>query len=172
MKSYLDACGVPTTRVGHAELPRLIMGIHPYDGCSYQDKQRDADNLQAFGRVAGVVEVLRHAVEEGITVAQVDHMIPDLNRLHLQAIWETQRLTGVQIGLLAYILIPVTLNGEMVTSSERAYSTFYACDEEAGGAAFREQLARDEILRYTLGGSMDNLGTPDKVPPYGSEDAA
>lgn len=172
MKSYLDACGVPTTRVGHTELPRLIMGIHPYDGCSYQDKPRDVDNLQAFGRVARVVEVLRYAVEEGITVAQVDHMIPDLNRLHLQAIWETQRLTGVQIGLLAYILIPVTLNGEMVASSERAHSTFYACDEGAGGAAFREQLARDEILRYTLNGSMDNLVTPDKVPPYGSEDAA
>ena len=173
MKSYLEACGVPTTRVGNTEFPRLVMGIHPYDGCSYQDQQRDAENLRAFGRVDGVVEVLRYAVEEeGITVAQVDHMYPNLNRLHLQAIWETERILDVQIGLVAYVLIPVTLDGEMVAYSDRAHATLYAYDEEAGGEAFREQLERDEILRYTLGGSMDNLVTPDKVPLYSPDDAA
>ena len=172
MKSYLEACRVPTTRVGNCELPRLVMGIHPYDGVSYQDRQRDAENLQAFGRVDGVVEVLRYAVEEeGLTVAQVDHMIPDLNRLHLQAIWEIERLVGAQIGLLAYILIPVALDGEMVAYSERAHATFYARDEAVGGEAFREQLQRDEVLRYTLGGSMANLVTPQKVSPYGPEEA-
>jgi hypothetical protein len=172
MKGYLEACRVPTARIGNCELPRLVMGIHPYDGCSYQDKQRDTDNLRMFGRVDGVTEVLRYAVEEeGITVAQVDHMIPDLNRLHLQAIWETERLTGVQIGLIAYILVPVALDGEMVAYSERAHSTFYAHNEAAAGQAFREQLERDEILRYTLDGSMANLVTPQKVPPYGPKEA-
>ena len=173
MKSYLEACAVPTTRVGNAEVPRLMMGIHPYDGESYQDPQRDAENLRAFGRVDGVVEVLRYAVEEeGITVAQVDHMYPNLDRLHLQAIWETERITDTQIGLVAYILIPIALNGEVMAYSDRAHATLYAHDERAGGEAFREQLARDEILRYTLDGSMDNLVTPDRVPPYGPDDAA
>ena len=73
MKTYLEGCGVPTARVGEAEVPRLIMGIHPYDGCSYQSAGRDADNLRAFGQVHQVVEVLRYAVEEeGVTAAQVD----------------------------------------------------------------------------------------------------
>jgi hypothetical protein len=29
MKSYLEGCTVPTTQIGQAEIPRLIMGIHP-----------------------------------------------------------------------------------------------------------------------------------------------
>jgi len=173
MKSYLDASRVPAVRVGQAEIPRLIMGIHPYDGCSYQDPQTDEENLRAFGRVDPVVEVLRYAVEqEGITVAQVDHMFPNLNRLHLQAIWETERITDTQMGLVAYILIPITLNGELVAYSDRAHSTLYLHDQEAGGDAFREKLASDDILRYTLGGSMDNLVTPDTVPAYTPDDAA
>ena len=77
MKSYLEGCGVPTTRVGEAEVPRLI------------------------------------------TAAQVDHMLPNLDRLHPQAIWETEQHTDTQIGLLAYILIPITLDGEAMSYSQR-----------------------------------------------------
>ena len=172
MKSYLEGCGVPTTRVGEAEVPRLIMGIHPYDGCSYQSEERDADNLRAFGQVHQVVEVLRYAVEEeGVTAAQVDHMLPNLDRLHLQAIWETERHADTGIGLLAYILIPITLDGELMSYSERAHATFYANNERVGGAAFRDELEQDEILRYTLNGSWENLVTPDTVAPYTPDEA-
>lgn len=173
MKSYLEACGVPTARVGAAEVPRLIMGIHPYDGCSYQSAARDEENLRAFGRVERVVEVLAHAVtEEGLTVAQVDHMLPHLDRLHLQAIWETERQVGVRIGLLAYILIPVSLDGQVVSYSPKAHATFYAEGLRAAGAQFEEQVRRDEILRYTLQGSWENLVTPDKVAPFTPAEAA
>lgn len=173
MKSYLEGSSVPTAPLGAIEVPRLIMGIHPYDGCSYQDPVRDADNLRAFGQVERVVEVLAHAVtEEGLTVAQVDHMIPHLNRLHLQAIWETERQVDVQIGLLAYILIPVTLDGEMVAYSPKAHATFYAEGARRAGPAYHEELLRDEILRYTLDGSFDNLVTPAQAMPYTAEEAA
>lgn len=173
MKSYLEANSMPTTRVGNADLPRLIMGIHPYDGCSYQDPQRDEDNLKLFGRVDGVVDVLRYAVEEqGLTVAQVDHMLPELNRLHLQAIWETERLVGARIGMIAYILIPISLDGEMVSYSERAHSTLYAHDEKAAGSAYRRKIEEDLIFQYTIGGSMDNVITPAAVPPYSPDEAA
>lgn len=173
MKSYLEASGVPTVSIGAAQVPRLVMGIHPYDGCSYQDAERDADNLRRFGTVGQVVDVLRVAVEEfGVTTAQVDHMIPHLDRLHLQAVWETERRTDTQIGLLPYILIPVTLDGEIVSYAKQAHATFYAHDERVGGDAFREKIKQDEILRYTLAGSMDNLVTPDLVAPYTEEEAS
>lgn len=173
MKSYVDACGVPLTRLGHVDVPRLIMGIHPYDGCSYQNAARDRENLAAFGQVERVVEVLSHAVtEQGITAAQVDHMLPHLDRLHLQAIWETQRAVDVQIGLLAYILIPVTLDGEMVAYSPKAHATFYAEGEKLAGAAFHEHMHNDEILRYNLQGDMSNLVTPETVAPYTAQEAA
>ena len=173
MKSYLEACGVPTTCIGQAEVPRLIMGIHPYDGQSYVDRERDAENYRAFNRVRKVSEVLCYAVEQaGVTAAQVDHMVPVLNRLHLQAIWETEQETGIQIGLIAYILIPVTLDGEDVTYSDRAYATFYDQNERLGGDAFRTHVRQDEIVRYVLGGSLDALVTPKTVAPFTPGEAA
>lgn len=173
MKSYLEACGVPTTRIGEVEIPRLIMGIHPYDGCSYQNHHRDAANFQAFNRVSAVSEVLQYTVcEAGITAVQVDHMLPTLDRLHLQAIWETEQITDTQLGLLAYLLIPVSLDGEMVAYSQRAHATFYANDELIGGQAFRDHIRKDEIIRYVLGGSFDGMVTPETVQPYTPDEAS
>ena len=173
MKTYLEGCGVPTTRIGKAEVPRLIMGIHPYDGCSYQNKERDAANFRVFNRVQSVAEVLRYAVEEGgITAVQVDHMLPKLDRLHLQAIWETEQQTATQLGIVAYILIPVTLDGEIVSYSDRAHSTFYGRNAALAGQAFRDHFHRDAIIRYNLGDTFDGIVTPETVPPYTEEDAA
>ena len=173
MKSYLEAGGVPTTRIGQEEVPRLIMGIHPYDGCSYVDKDRDDENFRAFDRAGKVAEVLRYAVEEaGLTAVQVDHMIPILNRLHLQAIWETEQRVDVQLGLVAYILIPVSLNGEMMAYSDRAHATFYAHNADRAGDAFEAHIREDGIMHYLLGGSLEGLVTPDTVAPYTPEEAA
>jgi hypothetical protein len=149
------------------------MGIHPYDGVSYQDVERDAENLKLFGNVNPVADVIEHAVQNfGFTVAQVDHMNPELNRLHLQAIWETERRLSTSIGLLAYILIPITLDGEIVAYSERAHSTLFGYDLDAvGEEAYLEQVSKDEILKYTVGGTFDNLVTPKTVKPYSRADA-
>ncbi len=164
---------IPTTPLGKIDFPRLSMGIHPFDGVSYQDVQRDVENLALFGEVSPVADVIEHAVQNfGFTVTQVDHMIPELNRLHLQAIWETERRLKTEIGLLAYILIPIKLNGEIVSYSQRAHSTLFGYDLAAvGEEAYLEQVSRDEILRYTVGGTLDNLVTPKTVEPYSRAEA-
>ncbi|MDF1514560.1 MAG: hypothetical protein P1S60_12195 [Anaerolineae bacterium] len=167
MKTYLQANTLPTVKIGNVELPRLIMGIHPYDGCSYVDQMRDANNLKHFDRVQKVSPVIRYAVEqEGLSVVQCDHMIPNLNRLHLQAIWETERQIDTHIGLIAYILVPISLDGIDITYSERAHATLYQHDMRIGGAGFEEHIHSDEIIRYILGGSFDKLVTPETVPPF------
>ena len=172
MKTYLEGCGVPTIRVGAVEVPRLIMGIHPYDGCSYVSRERDQENARRFGRVAQVSEVLRYAVEEaGITAVQVDHMLPVRNRLHLQAVWETAQATETEIGLVAYILVPVMYQGQPVAWSKRAYATFYAHNERAGGQAFREHIRSDGIMHYLVEEAGGALATPETVAPYTEEDA-
>ena len=171
MKTYLEGCDLPTTRVGEAELPRLIMGIHPYDGVSYQNAERDEKNARTFDRVAKVSDVIRCAVEEaGITTVQVDHMLPVLNRLHLQALWETERVTQTELGLVAYILIPVMLDGEMCAYSPRAHATFYAHNERLGGEAFRAHIRTDPIVQYNIGSGK--LVTPETVAPYTKEEAS
>ena len=68
--------------------------------------------------------------------------------------------------------IPITLNGETVSYSERAHSTLFEYDLAAvGEEAYLEQLSRDEILKYTVGGTFENLVTPKTVEPYGRADA-
>jgi len=164
---------IPTTLLGKIDFPRLVMGLHPYDGVSYQDAERDAENLKLFSNVNPVADVIEHAVHNfGFSVTQVDHMIPELDRLHLQAIWEAERRLSTDIGLLAYILIPISLNGESVSYSERAHSTLFGYDLAAvGEEAYLEQVSRDEILKYTVGGNLDNLVTPKTVEPYSQADA-
>ena len=114
--------------------------------CSYQDSRRDAENLRQFDRAGEVAAIIRHAAEEeeGVTAVQVDHMAPELNRLHLQAVWEASREADIEIGLIAYILVPITLNGEMVSYSKRAHSTFYHHGKELGGDSFEEHIRQDE----------------------------
>jgi len=164
---------IPTTRFGKIEFPRLTMGIHPFDGVSYQDTRRDSENFKLFGEVNPVADVIAHAVQNfGFSVAQVDHMNPELNRLHLQAIWETEQRLQTEIGRLAYILIPITLNGEIIAYSERAHSTLFGYDlADVGEESYLAQIRQDKILEYTVGGSLDNLVTPTTVEPYSQVDA-
>ena len=88
-----------------------------------------------------------------------------------QAVWEAEQQTQTRMGMVAYILIPIMLDGEIISSSDRAYATFYAHNDKAGGAAFREHMHRDEIVRYSIGAN-GKLITPDITPPYTPDDAA
>jgi hypothetical protein len=173
MQSYLEACGVPTAKVGNVEVPRLIMGIHPYDGCSYQDKKRDAENFDAFSRVENVANVIKVAVDEaGITAVQVDHMVANLDRLHMQAVWEAEQQLQKKIAMVAYILVPIVLDGEIVSYSPKAHATFYQNNERLGGEKFRDKIRQDEIVRYVMGGSSADLITPEKAAPFTEAEAA
>jgi hypothetical protein len=172
VKSYLEGCGVPLTRIGDIEIPRLIMGIHPYDGCSYQDVATDDSNARAFSRAEQISEIISWTVREaGVTAVQVDHMNAALDRLHLQAVREAELKTQTSIGLVAYILIPIVLKGEVVAYSDRAHATFYDRNDRLAGAAFRQKIKDDEIVRYVLGGAAENLVTPDLIAPYTARDA-
>jgi hypothetical protein len=99
-------------------------------------------------------------------------MEPVLNRLHLQAIWEAERLAGVKLGLVAYLLVPIAFQGADVTYSQRAHATLYAGDRDAAGAAFEAKIRADDIMHYLLRGASDKLVTPETVPPFSPEEAA
>jgi len=173
VKSYLEGCGVPTTRLGETEVPRLMMGNHPFEGWSYVSRERDAWYRDYFCRVARIAEVLRFAVQQaGLTVTQVDHVLPERNRMHLQAIWEAGQDTGVEIGLLAYILTPVMFEGEMIVRSARTRATFYAHDERVGGEAFRTHIVHDPLVRRLLDERPEAFITSQTTPPYTPEEAA
>ena len=143
------------------------MGIHPFDGVSYKNKEIDKQNLKLFNTVSPVKKILEHAIKEHeFSFVQIDHMNPILNRMHLQAIYETELSLNKKIGLLAYILIPISLNGVLTSYSDKAYSTLYANDLLLAGNKYHKKIHDDEILKYNLGGNFKNLITPDKITPF------
>jgi hypothetical protein len=173
MKTYLEGCGVPTTRVGQTEVPRLIMGNHPYDGISYVSRERDGWNLGTFDRAAKISEVLRYAVEQaGLTLTWVAHERPVRNRLHLQAIWETEQETGIEIGMVAHMHIPVMFDGHPAMGTKRAYATLHAYNERLAGEAYRKHLDQDPIVSRVLKKRSQVWVTPETTPPFTADEAA
>ena len=159
---------IPTFRLNKLDFPKLSLGIHPYDGVSYKSDKEDSKNLKLFGTVNSIAEVIGHAVQNfGFRYVQVDHMNPDLNKLHLQAIWETERRLKTRLGLVAYILIPINLNGENISYSDRAHATLFKYDISAvGEQEYLAHIKRDKILEYTVGGTLNNLVTQKTTKPY------
>jgi hypothetical protein len=149
------------------------MGNHPYDGMSYISRERDAWNLRTFDRAAKVSEVLRYAVEQaGLTVTFVAHERPARNRLHLQAIWETAQETGVEIGLIAHIHIPVMFDGQPAMGTKRARATLYAHNERLAGEAYHKHLGQDPIINRVIKKRPQVWVTPETTPPLTADEAA
>ncbi|MEW6754625.1 MAG: hypothetical protein AB1505_27125 [Candidatus Latescibacterota bacterium] len=174
MRTYLQACRVPTTRVGCVEVPRLIMGIHPFDGCGYVSPERDRRMLEHFADVQRIAEVLAWVAGEGITMVQTDHMVPHLNRQHLTAVWKASVQAQIQIGTIPFLVVPLTLDGRPL-ETRRVYATFDYNAYARFGARYRAYLQRDPIVSYLTAGhgvEGDVLVSCDTVPPYSPEEVA
>ena len=172
MKSYLEACKVPTTRIGDVEIPRLIMGIHPFDGYGYIGPERDREMLDHFSEFQRIVDVLSYVAEQGITVVQTDHMEPHLNRQHLTAIWKSTSQTGIQLGTIPFLVVPITLDGQPI-DQRRVHATFDKNAYDLFGEEYRSYLGNDPIVDYVTGGhgaEEDVLVRFDQVPPYTREE--
>jgi hypothetical protein len=168
MQSYLEACTIPTAAIGGVRLPRLIMGIHPFDGYGYVSAARDADMLEHFAVFDRVVEVLRHGVEQGLTVVQADHMAVHLNRQHLAAVWRVQQLTGVGVGTVPFLVVPLTLDGRPI-QPRRMHATLDRNNHLAYGERYRQYLAQDPIIAYLASGhgvEDEALVRYEDVPAY------
>ena len=79
-------------------LPNLIMGLHPFDGVSYKNEKIDKKNLDLFQTTSSVSEVYEYVIKKyNLSMAQIDHMNPLLNRQHIQALQETEKKTKKKI---------------------------------------------------------------------------
>ena len=168
MKRYLEACRVPTVMIGEVEAPRLIMGLHPFDGYGYVSAERDRANLEYFSEFQRIVDILNYVAEEGIPFAQTDHMEPHLNRQHLVALWKSMSQTGIEIGTIPFLVVPVTLDGKPL-EHERVYATLDKNAYDQFGEAYRKYLKRDPIVEYQAGGQgggEDFLVDFERVPCY------
>ncbi len=168
MKTYLEACQVPTVAIGEVEVPRLIMGLHPFDGYGYISAEQDRRMSEHFSDIQRIIDVLDYVAKQGITVAQTDHMEPHLNRQHLAAIWRSSSQTGIEIGTIPFLVVPVTLHGKPL-DHERVYATFDKNAYDRYGEEYRDYLRGDPIVAYQAGGQGGGenfLVSFEDVPAY------
>ena len=149
-------------------LPNLIMGLHPFDGVSYKNEKIDKKNLDLFQTTSSVSEVYEYVIKKyNLSMAQIDHMNPLLNRQHIQALQETEKKTKKKINLLAYILIPVKYENKIISYSKRCHATLYDADmNHIGYEKYINKIHKDEILKYNLNGDYNNLITNQNTKPY------
>ena len=149
-------------------LPNLIMGLHPFDGVSYKNKKIDKKNLELFKNTYSVSKVYEYAIKKyNLSMAQIDHMNPILNRQHIQALQETEKRTKKKINLLAYILIPIKYEGKIISYSKRSHATLFHADmNHIGYEKYINKIYKDEILKYNMDGDYNNLITSKNTKPY------
>jgi hypothetical protein len=168
MKSYLEACKVPTVSIGQVEVPRLIMGIHPFDGYGYVSGERDQQMLAHFSQAERIAEVLGYVAGQGVTMVQTDHMALHLNRQHLVAVWKAMLLTDIAIGTIPFLVVPLVLDGRPL-DQRRMHATFDRRAYERFGKEYRDYIAQDPIVGYLTGGhgaEADAMVRFETTPPY------
>ena len=143
MRSYIDVCKVPFVNIAGKKVPKLIQGIHPFDGMTYISQEKDQECRRIYMDVTKTVEILRYAIlEAGIPVPQVDQDIPDLNRLHLSALTMIMEEAEIEIPVIPYIELPLRLKGEKL-DSKRIFSTYDQHNLRLGGEEYRDHFLND-----------------------------
>ena len=54
MNTNTNTNSIPNTKLGEIYFPKLVMGIHPFDGVSYKSSEQDRINLKMFGKSLNV----------------------------------------------------------------------------------------------------------------------
>ncbi len=175
MKTYLEACTIPTARIGSVEVPRLIMGIHPFDGYGYVGGDKDVFNADHFSHFDRIVQVISWVASQGITAVQTDHTALHLDRQQLVAVWKASQQLGVSLATVPFIFIPVTLDGQAL-DNRRIYATLDRAAWDLAGDTYRDYLKADPIVQYMGSGhgadSEDFLVYHEEVPPFTHDEFA
>ena len=162
-------CKVPLVNIAGKRVPKLIQGIHPFDGMTYISQEKDQECRRTYMDVTKTVEILRYAIlEAGIPVPQVDQDIPDLNRLHLSALTMIMEEEEIEIPVIPYIELPLRLRGEKL-DPRRIFATYDQHNLRLGGEEYRDHFLNDPIVHYRAR-SKEDIVTCDKVKPYSSEE--
>ena len=162
-------CKVPLVNIAGKRVPKLIQGIHPFDGMTYISAEKDQECRRTYMDVTKTVEILRYAIlEAGIPVPQVDQDIPDLNRLHLSALTMIMEEEEIEIPVIPYIELPLRLKGKKL-DPKRIFATYDQHNLRLGGEEYRDHFLNDPIVHYRAK-SREEIITCDKVEPYSSDE--
>jgi hypothetical protein len=169
MISYYEACKVPTVNIEGVPVPRLILGHLPFLGESYQGLIKNMEYKRRFSDIGNIVDILSEAVERyGITVMGASTLLDgeEARRL-LEAIEQTSKQTGKDLGLIVCMRIPLLVNGNKVDDYRR-WLTYYHVEKKYGEGVLQRYL-NDPILQARENWKLNFLKSLESAKPYTDE---
>jgi hypothetical protein len=170
MRSYDSVCQVPLIRIAGTKVPRLVLGHLPFVGESYQGSAKNAEYLGRFSDIGNILPILVRAVRSyGMTV--VSAPTPNegtLARGFLRAIQQASQETGIELGLLVCLKIPLLINGYKVDDYRR-WLTYYHIEKKYGEEELLRRYLSDPILQAREGWQSKFLERLKNSYPYSHE---
>lgn len=170
MRDYLETSMFPSIKIGRVSVPRLILGNLPFLGESYQGPERNRNYAERFGNIDTTIKLLKHAISDyGLTVVGVmPPMMGQLSRLFFEALKTASAETGVDVGLIACFMIPLSIRGKKVDDCRRWLT--YHMIEARNGIETSTKYLTDPILLCREGWAERFSQAIANLDPYGSEE--
>ncbi len=146
MSRYFKQNKIPTSEIGGAKIPRLILGTLPFLGESYQGPEKNRTYIQRFSNLETTTKLLMKAITiYGLTaVGIMPSEISGLSSLFFQALKIASEESGVEPGLVACFMISLKIGSKPVDEYRR-WITYYNI-EAARDRDVAEKYFNDPIL--------------------------
>jgi len=149
MSDYVASCGFPLVRIGEIPIPRLVLGHLPFLGESYQGIERNKEFTTRFSNMKNTQRILEMAVEKfGVTVTATGTTNDGekLANLHLEAIRETERNTGIEFAVIPCVQIPITVERRPIDVYRR-WLTYYEAERKQIDDGLLRRYLEDPVLQ-------------------------
>ena len=109
MQSYIEASRFPLVDIAGRQIPRVILGQHPYDGTTYTSWERDQTFRTRWTSPQSMVELLKPIVQRfGLTATREVPTDTALSRWHQEAVRLTMKELDMEIALVLGTTLPTT----------------------------------------------------------------
>lgn len=169
MSDYVASCGFPLVRIGEIPIPRLVLGHLPFLGESYQGIERNKEFITRFSNMKNTQRILEIAVEKfGVTVTATGTTNDGekLASLHLEAIRETERNTGIEFAVIPCVQIPVTVERRPIDVYRR-WLTYYEAERKQIDDGLLRRYLEDPVLQSRSNWKENFTKVLRELKPYG-----
>jgi len=160
---------MPVFRIGHIQIPRLILGSLPFLGESYQGSETNNVYIERFSHVNYTTRLLERAIgKHDLTAISVMPPMNHLSNLFFQALRNAESNTGIEAGLIACFTIPLMINSKPLDDYRR-WTTYYHIEAKNDSRIAKKYL-EDPILQCRQGWTEKFSEAITNPHPYSGEE--
>jgi len=142
LRGYLKGSKFPLTEIAGTQIPRIILGTHPFDGTTYTSEARDQQFRAQWTGPQSMVDVLQPIVQRfGVTASRGFPSDAQLSRWHQEALRLTMEALDQEIAIVLGSILP-----QRTRLDTSRY--LYRLSLKLAGEAFRHTWRGDPIHQY------------------------